>query len=675
MMMYRRILLICLLTVLSFSFTNVQQEPINDHYISNRGSLKPQAFVPLPLGAIQAHGWLKKMLELQRDGLTGHLDTYYEIVCGPNNGWLGGTGDGWERGPYWIDGLVPLAFILNDDDLKAKAQEWIEWSIANQREDGYFGPEELPEGYTRIPGTQQGNREDWWPKMVMLKVLQQYYTATNDQRVIHLMTKYFRYQLANLSEYPLGHWTYWAEQRGGDNMQVVLWLYNITQDAFLLELADLLFDQTTPWTRIFTDNTLRKANPYAQLHCVNVAHGVKTPVIYYQRSKDPVHRAAVREGLEALKDVHGFVTGMYGGDEALHGNDPTQGIELCSVVELMYSFESILPVTGDLYYADYLEKVAYNSLPTQINEDFMRRQYFQQVNQVLITDDYRHFDCDGYGRICFGVKTGYPCCLANMHQGWPKFVQNLWYATPDNGLAALIYGASQVKAKVAGGVEVEFIEETNYPFHETIKFTYLTNESVDFPLYLRIPEWCNTPVLKVNGRVIDAPERENLLQVSRTWNKGDVVELELPMEMRFSRWFERSLGVERGPLVYALHVEAEWREVKTDQWPSTFFEVLPKSPWNYGIPQRYILPENFKVTVKNEVPDMPWNPDNTPIEIRTIGKRIPFWTLYNNSAGKLPYSPHPHRELGTPEEEIVLIPYGATTLRVGQIPVVDARIP
>lgn len=65
------------------------------------------------------------MLELQRDGLTGHLDSIYELVCGPNNAWVGGQGDCWERGPYWLDGLMPLAYLLDDENLKAKAQEWI----------------------------------------------------------------------------------------------------------------------------------------------------------------------------------------------------------------------------------------------------------------------------------------------------------------------------------------------------------------------------------------------------------------------------------------------------------------------------------------------------------------------------------------------------------------------
>ena len=212
----------CLLAATIFA-----QPARNAYYITNQAPLQAQPYVALPLGAIQPHGFLLKMLELQRDGLTGRLDSIYQLVCGPNNGWLGGTGDSWERGPYWIDGLVPLAYILDDPKLKAKAQQWIEWSIKSQRPSGYFGPFPHPEGAPLIQGTQQTISEDWWPKMVMLKAMQQYYTATNDQRVISLMDRYFRYQLKNLPVNPLGKWTFWAEQRGGDNLQIVLWLYNI----------------------------------------------------------------------------------------------------------------------------------------------------------------------------------------------------------------------------------------------------------------------------------------------------------------------------------------------------------------------------------------------------------------------------------------------------------------
>jgi uncharacterized protein len=657
--------------MISWVSNHITAQNNKELYVSNRSPLNPLQYIPLPLGSIKPQGHLLKMLELQKDGLSGHLDSIYSLVCGPNNGWLGGTGDCWERGPYWIDGLVPLAYILDDEGLKKKAQIWIEWSLKNQRADGYFGPYPLPESFTKIKGTQQTNSEDWWPKMVMLKALQQYYSATGDERVIKLMTGYFKFELKNLPKYPLNHWTFWAEQRGGDNLQVVLWLYNITGDKFLLELAELLHKQTFNWTDIYSNNTLRVVNPYPDLHCVNVAQGLKEPIIYYQLHPEKKYWNAVLEGMDALHDVHGFVNGMYGADEMMHGNDPVQGSELCSVIEFMFSLECMIPVTGDTYFADYLEKLAYNVLPTQVDDQFMRKQYFQQVNQVLITDDWRHFDCDDNARIVFGTTTGYPCCLTNMHQGWPKFIQNLWYGTPDKGLAAIVYGPSKVKAKVSDGTEIEMEETTTYPFSDRISFRLKTVRSVHFPFYLRVPGWCKEAVVRINGIESGRYKSGEVPKLLRDWKDGDVVELELPMEIRTSRWYENSLGIERGPLVYALRIEEQWKEVKTEKWQDTFYEVFPKSAWNYGITAKALKEMDFKVELVEKVATMPWNLANAPITIKTKAKKIPYWTLYENSAGKLPYASWPHRDLGSPEEEIQLIPYGCSTLRIAEFPVVD----
>jgi hypothetical protein len=178
----------------------------------------------------------------------------------------------------------------------------------------------------------------------------------------------------------------------------------------------------------------------------------------------------------------------------------------------------------------------------------------------------------------------------------------------------------------------------------------------------------------VNGEHIDFEITDNVVILDRTWNEGDVVDLHLPMEIRFSRWYERSLGIERGPLVYALRIEEDWREVKIDQYPDSYFEVYPLSPWNYGIQRRTIDPEKFQVQVDSEISDMPWNLANAPVVITTTGKQVPFWKLYGNSTGKIPYSPHPLRRIETPEEQITLIPYGCTTLRIAQFPVIERQL-
>ena len=163
-----------------------------ENYTNNRYPLVRKPLMELPLGSIKAKGWLQEMLVRQKNGATGQMDKLYPLVMGERNGWLGGDGDQWERGPYWIDGLLPLAYILDDAQLKAKVQPWIEWALKSQREDGFFGP---AKDYPGEAGIQRDNSHDWWPRMVMLKILQQYYSATNDQRVIRFMTDYFRYQL------------------------------------------------------------------------------------------------------------------------------------------------------------------------------------------------------------------------------------------------------------------------------------------------------------------------------------------------------------------------------------------------------------------------------------------------------------------------------------------------
>jgi DUF1680 family protein len=646
------------------------QEKRNRHYPTNQAPLLALPYTPLPLGAIKPRGMMLEMLERQRTGLTGRLDSAYRLVCGPDNGWLGGTGDGWERGPYWIDGLIPLAYLLDDKTLKEKAQTWIEWSIKNQRDDGYFGPVPLQQGYTVIKGTQQNNREDWWPKMVMLKALQQYYSATGDKRVLGLMTNYFHYMLAKLPEQPLDYWTYWGAQRGGDNLAVVYWLYNITKDNSLLQLGELIHKQSFNWTQTFTDNTLRILNPLPNLHCVNVAQGLKEPVIYYQQSKDKKHRDAVREGLSALRDTHGFVNGMYGADEHMHGNNPTQGSELCSAVEMMFSFESILPITGDVYYGDYLEKIAYNVLPTQISDDFMRKQYFQQVNQVLITNEGRNFFNDNNGHLVFGTTSGYPCCVTNMHQGWPKFVQNLWYATSDNGVAALVYGESEVTVKVADGRQVKIVEETSYPFKDEISFTIQTERPIKFPFHLRIPQWCKSPLVIINGEKAEVPIRNGVAVIDRTWNEKDNVTLTLPMDFSTSVWYNGSVGIERGPLVFALKIKEEWVEVRKEGFDDTYWEVRPKSSWNYSLARKDVEERNFEVSLQDELAIYPWNSENAPIVVKARGYKVPTWSIVNGQTGMLPSPGGPSEQVKDTESvEIELIPYGCSTLRISQFPV------
>jgi hypothetical protein len=340
----------------------------------------------------------------------------------------------------------------------------------------------------------------------------------------------------------------------------------------------------------------------------------------------------------------------------------------------MYSLEKMVAISGNPAWMDHLEKIAYNALPTHVSDDFSSRQYFQQANQVMLTRHRHNFyeeDYHGGTDICYGLLTGYPCCTCNLHQGWPKLTSHLWYASDDGGLAAVVYGPCNLKAKVKGGQEVFIQEETRYPFEDRIRLHISTLDPVQFPLHLRIPGWCSEPVLSVNGKPVDPEVVEGMMVLEGTWLEGDLIELQLPMKVSLNRWVENSVSVERGPLVYVLKIREDWKEVEnSDKW-GNFKELRPLDPWNIGLLEAAVLdPDSGFESVSRTNSNYPWTLENAPVVLHTKGKIIPDWKLYREMAGPLPHSlPLLHLQ-DDPPREITLIPYGCSTLRITEFPVV-----
>ncbi len=622
-----------------------------------RAGLAATAFDALPLGAVKPAGWLYAQLRLQADGLTGHLEELWPDV-GLDSAWLGGDGEDWERGPYYCDGLVPLAYLLKDETLISKARRWMEAALASQRADGQFGPT---------------TNDDWWPRMVMLKALAQYHEATGDDRVPPFMARYFRYQLATLPTRPFQDWG-WV--RGADNVLVVFWLYERTGEPYLLDLADLILAQTFDWGAYLADlppAARERVTVFDHLtHVVNVAMGLKTPAARYQRDGDPAHLRAVDEGWAALMCFHGQVEGIFSGDEWLAGTDPSQGVELCAVVELMFTFEQLARVYGARRFADHLETVAYNALPTTITADMRAHQYDQQPNQVLCTVSPRRWTLNDNTSNTFGLAPNFGCCTANMHQGWPKLASSLWMATPDGGLVAVAYAPCVVRTTVADGCTVTIEEETAYPFDETVRLTVRTDATspATFSLRLRVPAWCAGARLAVNSSAEEAPEEEDgFITLRRAWRDGDTVELTLPMSVRAVARPDGATGVARGPLLFALEIGEEWSRLPGSPGFGDW-EVRPTTPWNYALApdwDRGIADSERAPAIETSAPGMPpFEHDQAPVRLRVRGHRLPGWELVHNSAAPPPVSPV---TTDTPPESLTLIPYGCARLRIAEFPI------
>ena len=481
----------------------------------NRSPLQSTPLYFLPLTSIRPKGWLERQLRIQADGLSGHLDEVWSDV-GPNSAWLGGTGEAWERGPYFLDGLVPLAYLLDDAKLKAKAEKWVNWTLTHQGADGSIGPVV---------------NEDWWPRMVMLKVLTQYQEATGDPRVIPLMQKYFAFQVRELRNRPLQNW---GKYRWQDEVVSIVWLYNRTGDPSLLSLAQLLHDQGYNWKGQFdnfeytkkTDRSILNASGGGlpdramQTHGVNNAMALKTSPVWFLFSGSAEDRKGIYQQVKMLDQYHGIPNGMFSADEHIAGTDPSQGIELCAVVESMFSYEQIEAALGDPVFADRLEKVAFNALPGTFRDDMWSHQYDQQPNQIACTRRERHWSTNGPDANLYGLTPEFGCCTANMHQGWPKLVSSLWMGTADDGLAAVAYAPNEIEAEVHGGVKVQIVEDTEYPFRGSVRLTVNPATPASFPLKLRIPAWATGTAVTVAGSSVNSVQSGTYLVINREWKKG-----------------------------------------------------------------------------------------------------------------------------------------------------------
>lgn len=611
--------------------------------------MHPSHFTVFPGEAVRPMGWLRNQLEIQAQGLCGQLDTIWPEIG--DSRWIGGNRDGWELSPYWLDGFIPLAWMLDRRDMQRRACDYIDDILARQQPDGWISP------------CTDGDRAEYdvWAVFLLCKVLTQYADYTGDARIESVVFRVLRRLNRHLNSHTLFDWSL---SRWQECLIPILWLYERRPEAWLLELARKLRLHGMDWRGLFIRDASLLAAPADvwsyHAHGVNIAMALKADALLSRLDGDRDEaNLRTQAAVQALMEAHGTAAGVFSSAECLAGTDPLARMELCAVVEAMYAYEMLLATTGDPLWGDMLERAAYNALPAALDADMWRRCHLQSVNQTAYdTADVpqTHEGAENLSGPPEGL--GYDCCTTNFGQGWPKLVRSALMRAED-GIAVTAIAPVQVSTAIEG-VPVVCGVETDYPFADGYTVIVRAKAPVTFTLHLRIPGFVDTG--EVDGVAVP-PGR--FYAVRRLWQGESRVQVRLGMCAALVARPSGLYCAMRGPLAYALDLPAEYREygVAKDGHTAAGFAISTRAAWNYGFADTSLHPG--AQTVQN----LSFGAAQTPVWLEAMLAPV-RWPAVNGRCASLP--------AGTRAEGaarcVRLVPYGMTSLRMTELPLL-ARPP
>ncbi len=590
---------------------------------------------------IKPEGWLRRQLEIQAEGLSGNLHKIWPDIR--NSAWIGGNREGWERVPYWLDGFVPLAYLLENEEMIATVKKYIDAIVAAQEADGWICPCKK----------EERAKYDTWAIQLICKTLKVYYDCSGDERIPDVIYRVLKnyYALLKSGEISLFKW---GKSRWFETFISLDFLYEKYREGWIKDLAKIIkkqgFDYNTAidsWKKpshIWRHNT----------HIVNIAMMLKSEAVSYELLGE-VYTDNAEKLREILDKYNGTAFEGFTGDEVLSGVDPTKGTECCAIVEQMYSYEELFAHTGDNKWAERLEVLGFNALPATLSEDMWTHQYVQQVNQIACqkTMIMAPWSTNGPYAHTFGLEPNFGCCTANFNQGWPKFALSA-FMHKDNTIINAVMLPSVLSA---GGITIRLT--TDYPFKNKMHYSIKTDK--DFGFVIRIPSFAKN--LKINGNDTEVKDIELSIKAGDT-----EIELEFEAIPYLKKRPNDLFALQMGSLLFSVPVayEKEMHEYTKKgverKFPYCDYQLIPKTPWNYGYADSH-----FEIAY-NEIGDIPFSQEHPPVSIKSNMQQI-NWGLkfpYRSIARKTPKATKPQSDV----QRIELCPYGCAKLRMTEMPLI-----
>ncbi len=589
---------------------------------------------------IKPEGWLRRQLEIQAEGLSGNLHKIWPDIR--DSAWVGGNREGWERVPYWLDGFIPLAYLLENEEMIATVKKYIDSILSKQQKSGWI----CPCSEAQIP------KYDTWAVQLICKTLKVYYDCSKDERIPEVIYKVLKnyYELIKTGKITLFGW---GKYRWFETFISLNFLYEKYQEEWIRDLAHFIRDQGFDYSKVTESWKRPSHNWLRKTHIVNITMMLKSEAVSHELLGEGYTDKA--EKLRTILDKYnGTAFEGFTGDEVLSGIDPTRGTECCAVVEQMYSYEEMFAHTGDRKWAERLEVLAFNALPATLSEDMWTHQYVQQVNQVACqkTMIMAPWSTNGPYAHTFGLEPNFGCCTANFNQGWPKFALSA-FMHKENTIINSVMLPSVLNDN---GVTIRL--ETEYPFKN--KMHYYIDAERDFDFVIRVPSFAEK--LKLNGEETEAKDLELAVKAGKT-----EIELEFTATPFAKKRPNDLYALQMGSLLFSVPIayKKEMREYTKKgverKFPYCDYQFIPESPWNYGFSDT-----SFEVQY-NGIGDIPFSQKNPPVTVKAKMQQID-WGLkfpYKSVCRRTPKSVEPVSEA----REVELCPYGCAKLRMTEMPI------